>query len=232
MDNQILSKPKIYENDKKPYYGSVENNNNNNQKNQYGNINGNNINSIQDLNSYVTVSSNKPKIRDNYYSKDKEPYYGPVNNGPVFLNQPKEKILTPIEIRDLSDVIDSEENKKRLENEITNINNSYRKNSDDVYKRDNKPYYDPTVESKEERKNELKSALEQVKKDLVADQPEFTEENFRVRQKVQNYRNYNEENHNKYVQDNFWVDAKDGKYDSIIFYLRIFCIFLPFLMFF
>jgi len=211
-DNQELNKPKIYENDKNPYYGKI----------------GDSLigNSIMDMNkntnyvtestkensNYVTVSTNvKKRFADNIYPKDRMPYYGPAdNNEPtkIILNAPKDKFLTPIEIKDLSDVIDSEENKKRLENEINDIDNNKYSHKDEVYKRDPLAYYDPTVKDKEDKKIELKSALEQVKKDLNMNGPEFTEENFKVRQKIQNFENNNKEKDNGIIRNNYWSSTK------------------------
>ena len=165
--------------------------------------------------NYITVSSNENKQKSfygNLYQKDKSPYYGPPDVEPMkMINEPKDKFLTPIEIRDLSDVIDSEENINRLEKEIRDIDIN-KKENDRVYQRDPNAYYDPTLLDKGIKKNELRSALDQVRKDLNADQPEFTEENFKIRQKVQNYRNLNNEKDNKFIRDNYWTDTKG--YDS------------------
>merc|ERR1711957_573925 len=128
-DNQELIKPKIYENDKNPYYGQIGDN-----------LMGNSLMDLKENSNYVTVSTNvKKRFADNIYPKDRMPYYGPAdNNEPtkIILNAPKDKFLTPIEIKDLSDVIDSEENKKRLENEINDIDNNKYSHKDEVYKRD------------------------------------------------------------------------------------------------
>lgn len=197
MDNEFQNK-KVYEKDSRPYYG----------KDILDNIN-KNI-------DYVTVSSNKPKQKyDNIYPNDRMPYYGPINNenqSIKFLNNgPKDKFLTPIEIKDLSDIIDSEENKKRLEKEIVDINNSYDVNRDEVYRRDPRAYYDPSMKSKEQRKEVLKGAIDQISKDLILQQPEFTEENFKVKTNLQNYNNLNLEKDNKYIIDNYWSETKENE---------------------
>merc|ERR1712032_796028 len=203
-DNQELEKPQIYQKDKSSYYGGE---------------------SLMDLSknaNYVTLSTNKIKrFKDNIYPQDRMPYYGPTNTDlPIKFasNAPKDKFLTPIEIKDLSDVTDSEENKKRLENEINNIDNVKINHIDEVYKRDPLAYYDPTLKDKDDKKVELKSALDQVKKDLRANGPEFTEENFRVKEKLQNYKNFNIEKENGIIRNNYWSDYNNKDFDKKTIY--------------
>jgi hypothetical protein len=111
-------------------------------------------------------------------------------------------------MQDLSYIYDIKENEIKLEKEITNINKSFVKESVDVYNRDPKPYYDPTLNFKEEKKSNLISALEKVKKDLYKNQPIFSEENFSVKQKIQNLKNLNNENNNKFIRENYWTENK------------------------
>ena len=180
--------------------------------------------------SYKTVASNRPKkFIDNLYEKDRAPYYSPSRDDPSKIllnsNSRQEKFLTPIELKDLSDIIATEENKRRIEKDINEINNNNNINKDFIYNRDPQAYYDPTLKSKEDKKNELKSALEQVKLDLITKEPEFTEENFKVRQKVQNFRNLNFEKDNKYISENLWSSTKgfESKFFFEFFLFYFFC---------
>jgi hypothetical protein len=77
---------------------------------------------------------------------------------------------------------------------------------------------------KEEKKTELISALEKVRKDLYKNQPIFSEENFRVKQKIQNFKNLNNENNNKYIRDNYWTENKmfDSKENKNNFFVKFF----------
>lgn len=178
--------------------------------------------------NYITVSSNSNKAtfhKDNYYEKDPYPYYGPQNDRPIKIpgNYKDDKFLTPIEIRDLSLLEDSDANKNRLKEEIKKIETEDNKvYNENYYFRDTKPYYDPTAEYKEKRKEQLTEALDKVTKDLNKDQPIFSEENFTLRSKFQNYMNWNKEKNNNYIKNNFWTDAKgfDSNFFNIFYYFN------------
>lgn len=77
-----------------------------------------------------------------------------------------------------------------------------------IYAKDPKAYYDPTLESKRLKKLDLGSALDKIREDLMNESPVFTEENFKIPQKIQNKRNHNTEIDNEFINDSYLPKIK------------------------
>jgi hypothetical protein len=75
--------------------------------------------------------------------------------------------------------------------------------------KDPSAYYDPTAEEKNQKVLQISETLENMedeirKKNLQGEI--FSEENFKVETKIQNYQNYNKEETNDFIKNSYYYD--------------------------
>ena len=78
------------------------------------------------------------------------------------------------------------------------------------YFKDPAPYYDPSAEEHSQKISQTKDIIENMQNQLNSKSlqgPVFTEENFTVKTKIQNYSNLNREATNEFIKNSYYYDA-------------------------
>lgn len=204
---------KLYEKDQKAYYNAYSLSSNTNKKS---------TNEINEKNSKDAYDRYLNKV---IYQKDQRPYYSPTPEYQVFSNAPKDKIVTPIELKDeLLDTASTYENLRNLEKNFVALNKKEDINSVSLsgkYVKDSEPYYDAGAQGRNEKKQVIAQAIEKIKEALIDKTVDYVEENFKVKTKIQNYQNANKENTNEMIKESYYYETK-GEYiflNNIFFYL-------------
>jgi len=189
-------------------------------------------NKISELNSKL---ANDRYLNKNIYKKDQRPYYSPTPEFNIITNFPKDKIITPIEIKDdLLETASTYENLKNLENNFSKINKKENLNNISLsgkYMRDPEPYYDAGKPGREMKKLNILQAIEKVKEGLIDNSIDYKTENFKVETKIQNYQNANKENTNEMIGDSYFYNVQSNALININFILFIKIIFLKIIYF-
>jgi hypothetical protein len=197
----MVSSEKIYSKDQKAYYGDVSKNTN------------------MDSTKYNIFPKTylDPKNRygnNQIYQNDQQPYYGSGHNFKVISNVPKDKIIVPIELKELTYTFADDKNIKSLEDTIHKING--RESLDSIslsgkYMRDPVAYYDPSLQEKKMKSAKILETINKLKEDLNNDiklnGQVFTEENFSIKTKIQNLANANKEKTNELIADSYYYDV-------------------------
>jgi len=190
---------KLYEKDQKAYYNADSLAAGENKKS---------TNEIKEQNSKDAYERYHNKV---VYQKDQRPYYSPTPEYQVFSNAPKDKILTPIELKDdLLSTVSTYENLRNLEQNLVSLTKKEDLNSISMsgkYMRDPEPYYDAGALSRNEKKQVISQAIEKIKEGLIDKTVDYQEENFKVKTQVQNYQNANKENTNNMIRDSYSYDV-------------------------
>ena len=200
---------KYYEKDPEPYYGGDSK-------------------ALEQGGDGVTLK-NMPEAMNRYdkksiYTYDQAPYYGTGQDYKVLSNTPKDKVNVAIEIRELTDTYADEKNINILQNKLEKLTQKESLNSVSLsgkYFKDPAPYYDPSAEEKKEKVNQISSTIDNMQSEIRNKNlqgPVFTEENFQVKTKIQNYPNLNRESTNEFIKNSYYYDAhaKIGKYFYIL----------------
>ena len=201
---------KIYEKDTKPYYGGdspVAANGGNNAPRDFSEANS----------RYADKS---------IYSLDQEPYYGTGRDYKVLSNTPNDKINVSVELKELTDTYADEKNIKILENNLQKLTEKESLNSVSLsgkYIKDSAPYYDPSADEKNTKASQIAQTIENMKSEINENKklqgPVFTEENFSVKTKIQNYANLNREATNDFITNSYYYDAKGKEGIYFLFFL-------------
>jgi hypothetical protein len=196
----MRDKMNIYEKDKNAYYNAntiARKENDENMKNKL------------EYSKYANQ-----RYVNSIYKKDSAPYYSPTGEFRIFSNKPSDKLLIPIEIKDLTDQTPSIENLKNLEKTVEDLEKSENINnlsSSNKYVKDPKAYYDPSYQDKLEKKIQIKKAIQKVRSNLIDQKHNFTEENFKIETKIENYKNTNKENTNELIGESYYYDLEKFK---------------------
>jgi len=182
----------IYDKDSKPYYGGDSLTQTNN--------------SGYTVIPKIFTEANNRYGKNNIYQKDQQPYYGTGEPFKVISNAPTDRIPVAIEMKDLTQTFPDQNNIRILENALNQINAKESLNSISMtgkYMKDAKPYYDPTTEEKAMKSAAIIESINRMKAEMTYDGPVFTEENFPVKTKVQNYANFNKEDTNEFIANSY-----------------------------
>ena len=152
------------------------------------------------------------------YQMDQRPYYGVDDEYKKLSNRPKGMIPVSIDLKDLKNTFPDKKNIQILEDELKNIKEKESLNSITLsgkYFNDPAPYYDPTASEKAEKIEEISNTIEDMKNELNKNEnPEiFTEENFKVTTKIQNYSNSNRESTNEFIKNSYYEENSSKKTD-------------------
>jgi hypothetical protein len=191
---------KIYENDTKAYYGGDS---------PVAANSGNNV-TQRDFSEANSRYADK-----GIYSLDQAPYYGTGQDYKVLSSTPNDKINVSVELKELTDTYADEKNIKILENNLKNLTQKESLNSVSLsgkYIKDSAPYYDPSADEKNTKASQIAQTIENMKSEINENKskqgPVFTEENFSVKTKIQNYANLNRESTNDFIANSYYYDAK------------------------
>lgn len=196
---------KIYPKDSKAYYG------------------GEVVAESNDDNKYISPKiyseANNRYLGKSIYSLDQKPYYGTGVDYRVITNNPPGMNQIPIEFDDLKNTFPDPKNIRILENELKRLTETESLNSISLsgkYFKDPAPYYDPSADEKRAKIAKITQLIANMKYELSKDNqkgPIFTEENFKVKTKIQNYANLNRENTNQFIKNSYYYEpkAKEGK---------------------
>lgn len=199
---------KVYEKDPAPYYGGEE---------KPAAAPSNNV-----------TPKNFPEANNRYlgksiYSLDQAPYYGTGQDYKVLSNTPKDKVNVAIEIKELTDTYADEKNINILQNKLQKLTEKESLNSVSLsgkYIKDPAPYYDPSAEEKSQKASQISQTIENMQNEIRNKNlqgPVFTEENFTVKTKIQNYNNLNREGTNELIRNSYYYDAKGRECKQILF---------------
>jgi hypothetical protein len=145
------------------------------------------------------------------YQLDQKPYYGSNGDYRVIYDMPKDKLAVPIQFGDLTRTHADENNIKKLENELDNLNRGEDLNNVTLtgkYLKDSTAYYDPTLPEKRFKKAQLVETINEMKEALLhPNKPEFQtvlESKRYGPPKVQNYVNKNKEETNDFINRSYY----------------------------
>merc|ERR1711957_227517 len=150
------------------------------------------------------------------YKPDQKPYYGTGVDYKVLSNMPKGMKSVPIELNDLKNTYADPKNIKILEHELERVTKKESLNSISLsgkYIPDAAPYYDPSAAEKRVKAEDISQKIANMKYELTKEKgPVFTEENFKVQTKIQNYANLNREATNEFIKKSYYYEpmAKSG----------------------
>ena len=197
---QDNSNAKVYEKDSAPYYGAEEK-------------------PAAPVNNNLTPKMNQSAASNRYdkksvYALDQAPYYGTGRDYKVLSDTPKDTVNVGIEIRELTDTYADEKNINILQNKLQKMTEKESLNTiamSGKYFKDPAPYYDPSADEKREKTATIKDTIENMQNQLNNKNlqgPVFTEENFTIRTKIQNYANLNRESTNELIKNSYYYDTK------------------------
>jgi hypothetical protein len=196
----MVSSMKVYEKDQQAYYNAYSLGAGASKKSQ---------DEINEKNSKDAYSRYLNKV---IYQKDQRPYYSPTPEYQVFSNAPKDRIVTPIELKDdLLSTASTYENLRNLEKNLLALDKKEDVNSVSLsgkYMKDPEPYYDAGALGRNEQKQVISQAIEKVKEGLIDNTVDYVEENYKVSTKIQNYQNANKENTNAMISESYYYTPK------------------------
>lgn len=196
----MVSSMKVYEKDQQAYYNAYSLGAGASKKSQ---------DEINERNSKDAYSRYLNKV---IYQKDQRPYYSPTPEYQVFSNAPKDRIVTPIELKDdLLSTASTYENLRNLEKNLLALDKKEDINSVSLsgkYMKDPEPYYDAGALGRNEQKQIISQAIEKVKEGLIDNSVDYVEENYKVSTKIQNYQNANKENTNAMISESYYYTPK------------------------
>lgn len=199
----MVSSMKVYEKDQQAYY---------NAHSLGAAANKNSKNEINEKNSKDAYSRYLNKV---IYQKDQRPYYSPTPDYQVFSNAPKDRIVTPIELKDdLLSTVSTYENLRNLEKNLHSLDKKEDINSVSLsgkYMKDPEPYYDAGALGRNEQKQIISQAIEKVKEGLIDNTVDYVEENYKISTKIQNYQNANKENTNAMISESYYYTPKGNQ---------------------
>lgn len=200
LQNQMVSSMKVYEKDQKAYYNADSLATTGNKK------------TTNEINEKSSKDAYQRYLNKVIYQKDQKPYYSPTPEFQVFSNAPKDKIVTPIELKDdLMNTVSTYENLRNLEKNLAALNKKEDLNSVSMsgkYIKDPEAYYDAGQQDRNVKKQVISQAIEKIKEGLIDTTVDYKEENFKVKTKVQNYQNANKENTNNMISESYYYDVK------------------------
>lgn len=203
----MVDSMKMYEKDQQAYYNAYSLGASANKKTQ---------NEINENNSKDAYERYLKKV---VYQKDQRPYYSPTPEYQVFSNAPKDKVITPIELKDdLLNTASTYENLRSLEKNLFELNKKEDINSVSLsgkYIRDPEPYYDAGALDRNDKKEVISQAIEKIKEGLLDKTVEYVEENYKVETKIQNSQNANKENTNAMIKESYYYEPKGNPSEII-----------------
>ena len=188
---------KVYEKDTSPYYGAEPK----------PAAEGSDIPTPR-----VYPEANNRYEKKNIYMLDQAPYYGTGQDYKVLSNTPKDLVNVAIEIKELTDTYADEKNISILQNKLQKLTEKESLNSASLsgkYIKDPAPYYDPSADEKSQKSAQIAQTIDNMQNDIRYKQgPVFTEENFTVKTKIQNYANLNRESTNDFIRNSYYYEAR------------------------
>jgi hypothetical protein len=167
----------------------------------------------------INKEANNRYLGKDIYKPDQKPYYGTGVGYKVLSNAPVGMKSVPVQLDDLKNTYADPKNIKILENELEKITKKESLNSASLsgkYIPDAAPYYDPSAAEKRTKAEDISAKIANMKMELAKDQkgPVFTEENFKITKKIQNYANLNREATNELIKNSYYYEAKakEGKF--------------------
>lgn len=196
---------KIYEKDPKAYYGDV---NTQNKKTEEFSVS-----------PKIFPEANQRYERKDIYYLDQKPYYGTGRDYRVITNSPRGMKEVPIQLKELRTTYADANNINSLENDLKRLTEKESLNSISLsgkYFKDPTPYYDPAADERRLKAQTLSNTIENMKNELKENQkgPIFTEENFKIKTKIQNYSNLNREASNEFIKNSYYYEphVKEGNF--------------------
>jgi len=199
---QDNSHTKVYEKDTRAYYGEEE--------------------KPVEVDARLTPApkqsaANNRYLNKNIYMLDQAPYYGTGRDYKTLSNTPKDSINVGIEIKELTDTYADEKNINILQTKLQKMTEKESLNTiamSGKYFKDPAPYYDPAAEEHREKIQNTKDIIENMQNQLTNKNlqgPVFTEENFTIKTKIQNYANLNREATNEMIKNSYYYNANKGQ---------------------
>jgi len=191
-----MTNANLYEKDSRPYYGGEP------AASKTGEYN---------VSPKIYPEANNRYLGKSIYSLDQKPYYGTGRDYKVLSNAPVGMKSVPIELNELKNTFADPKNIKILENDLQKITAKESLNSialSGKYFKDPAPYYDPSAEEKARKVADISQKISNMRYELSQDQkgPVFTEENFKVKTKIQNYANLNREATNEFIKKSYYYE--------------------------
>lgn len=209
-----MTNAKVYEADTKPYYG--------------GEVPAAAKDGEFNVSPKIYPEANNRYLGKDIYKLDQKPYYGTGRDYKVLSNAPQGQKHVPIELNDLKNTFPDPKNIKVLEKELKKITEKESLNSVSMsgkYIPDPAPYYDPSAEEKAMKAAQITNTINNMRVELSKENqkgPVFTEENFKVKTKIQNYANLNREATNEFIKNSYYYDPVPMKSKNCKFVILLF----------
>ena len=147
------------------------------------------------------------------YALDQNVYYGRENPKLFISDLHKDSKMVDIALGDLTQTFPSSKNLRNLQAKLIKLTNSSKINTsiNGIYDKDNKAYYDPEQQMKEEKIQYLTRRIAEMDASLNQNNKlDFPEEKVSSPQ-IQNHQNNDREIHNKFVVDSYFYQVNKNQ---------------------
>ena len=154
------------------------------------------------------------RYTSNIYPLDQKPYYGP-NDYRVYTNVPDDRVKVKVNLGDLTEKVASEKNIYKLKQQLDAIQNQYNgpkylskdSGEKEVYIKDQRPYYDPTLISRIKKIQHLNNTIADLEAQYNDNSAQPQLNLIKVETHVQNFVNKNKENTNQFIAGSYHYDV-------------------------
>jgi hypothetical protein len=146
------------------------------------------------------------------YPLDKVPYYSPSKPYRAITNGGGEHFKTPAKLGDLDKTLPTQSNIRELKNQLDKLNDyiegpkymTHDSKGREVYFKDPKAYYDPTMDDKRQRKVQLQNQIRHLTNELNSNKPTLIIGTKKSSVKIQNFFNTNSEETSEFIGKSYY----------------------------
>jgi len=149
------------------------------------------------------------------YPLDKVPYYSPSKPYRAILNGGGDHFKTPAKLGDLDKTLPTQSNINELKKQLDKLNDyiegpkymTHDAQGREVYFKDPKAYYDPTLDDKRARKVQLQSQIRHLTNEINSNKPTLIVGTKKSSVKIQNFVNTNSEETSEFIGKSYYYDV-------------------------